>query len=410
MLINYFLALAKKSFSKKFFISIISLSISYTQLYSTPELSLLSGNKCYKCHTNFQGGGLRTIFGSQFNKDNSTFSTENAFLEDFYKLIEKKEFIKNEDTSYKTFWNIFNFGFDFRFQSVRSHKTPEAVRRYFPMQASLYLAYNPFYWLSIETDINFGPKIFRGQQYGSAFIILKAEKEQPLIKLGLFQPSMGIRQCDMTAFDRRIASVQGTESLIAPYYAEPGIEIIYESIDWLTLNAGIFATMSLYEITMLGEQKSIIPDRNNPSYLFRLIIYPELLDDIFPTSYFGASAYINSEFQFINSFIYFKLIEDIFISLQYSHSQSQSIRTTDNYIGCIEYNMFKGGFLGFRAEQAITKYFPKADINFSFKSRQAVLYAKLMLLPNIEIQPEYRFLGTNEYESTRWSAQIHLFY
>lgn len=388
----------------------VLISIVYNQLYSTPELSLLSGNKCYKCHTNYQGGGLRTLFGSQFNKDNSTLTTENTILEDIYKLIDKKEFIKTEDTTYLSFWNTFNFGFDFRFQSIRSHKTAEAVRRYFPMQASLYLTYNPFQWLSIETDLNFGPKIFRGQQYGSAYLILKTDKNQPMLKIGLFQPSMGIRQCDMTAFDRRIASVQGTESFIPPYYAEPGVEIIYESLDWLTFNAGIFATMSLYEITMLGEQRSVIPDRSIPSYLFRFIIYPELIDDIFPSSYLGISTYFNAQFQFHNAFLYTKLFEDIYLSLQWAYSQSQNIRTTNNIIGAIEYNMFKGGFLGIRAETASTKYTPEPDISFSFKANQVVLYSKLMLLPYLEIQPEYRFLGTKEYESTRWAAQIHLFY
>ncbi len=409
---NYNLAIIKINilYRRLLIILFISFSITNLKLYSTPVQSLLSGNKCYKCHSNYQGGGLRTLFGSQFNKDNSTLTTENTFLEDIYKLIEKKEFIKREDTTYQSFWNTFNFGFDFRFQSVRSHKTASAQRRYFPMQASLYLAYNPFDWLTIETDLNFGPKIFRGQQYGNAYIILKSAKDQPMLKIGLFQPSFGIRQCDMTSFDRRIASVQGTESFIAPYYAEPGIEIIYESLDWLTFNAGIFATMSLYEVTMLGEQKSVIPDRSMPSYLFRIIIYPELMNDIFPASYLGISSYINSNFQFYNAFIYFRLLEDIYISSQWAFSQSQNIRRTNNLLGAIEYNTFKGLYLGLRAETALTKYTPEPDIYFSFKANQLVFYAKIMLLPYIEIQPEYRFLGTNEYESTRWSAQIHLFY
>lgn len=385
----------------KTFIYIIIFAFTTIQAHSNPEYSLLSGNKCVTCHVNNQGGGLRSHFAWKFAKDISTFKTNETFLSSLYELIEA------ESNTYSD--TLFSWGMDFRLQTVRSHKTSNAARRVFPMQASFYINYNPFKWLGVLADYNGGPKIFPGQQIGSASAIIKLP-DNFNFRIGYFQPTFGIKQCDMTAFDRRIATLLGTESLIAPYYAESGAELNYEEIDWLSINAGAFIPNSLAELSMLGEQEPVIRNRESPLYSCRIIAYPELLSDELPPSYFGASLLFHHNFMLYNAFISVSFFEDYFLTFQYAGSKSESLRSTDNYITELIYNILPGISLGVRGEIGRTFYTLPDELNFDYTSSQLVLFSKMMILPYLELLPEYRYLSTSEFESGRWAFQIHLYY
>ena len=226
-------------------ISIIALAY-ITYLYATPEFALWTDNRCSKCHVNLHGGGLRNEFGWNFSKDASMFTPTDLGIDSAWKSIDKSK--------YSSFDSLFAWGMDFRMQTVRSHKTEDAVRRIFPMQASLYLSLNPLNWLSVDGQVNIAPKIFAGQQIWSAALNIKPDESLPSLKIGYFTPSLGLRNCDMTALDRRIASQDGTESFIAPDYAEYGMEMSYEGQDWFTAQIGMFDSKSLSELTLYGGQ------------------------------------------------------------------------------------------------------------------------------------------------------------
>jgi hypothetical protein len=346
---------------------------------------------------------MRNKFGAQFSKDFSIFRPEESFLSGFYESINKEE------------WGYFGqklaFGFDLRAQTTRSHKSPDAVRKYYPMQASVYMYAEPLPWLNILGDANFGKQVFKGQEGGSVSAIFKPDKAYPYIRIGYFQPSIGYKVCDMTALDRRIAAQLGTETLIAPYYAEFGGELIYENFDWMTANFGVFDDRNLNNLSMFGESAYLLDSAHrHPSYTMRVVFWPENGIDWFPPAFMGSSLMINNDFNYLTAFVNFNLLDDISFFLQYARSEKRGIRETNNFIGDINYSPYTGIFIGLRLEQGKTHLTPDSLTNITFKTDQAVAYARIIPVPYIEFIPEYRFMGTAEYESTRWAFQLHLYY
>lgn len=379
---------------------ILSLSFFYSA-FGTPEFSIWTGNRCSMCHINLQGGGMRTDFGWKFGKDASFFSFEDVGIKSLMDYIDKEK--------YSYFDGLFAWGVDFRYQTARSHKTDNAVRKYFPMQAALYLNSAPFSWLSLLGQYNIGPLIFPGQKNWSASIILKPLSDFPSLRIGFFQPTFGLRDCDMTSLDRRIASTDGTESLIPPDYAELAAELNYENIDWFSLSLGIADSKSLSEISMYGEQLSIVAVKDNPSFFSRFIFYPKLFEDGLPESYIGTSLFINGDFHIINAFISLAILEDIQLTFRYTNTNKIDIRNTESYIAGIVYSPYKGIFLGIKGEYGLTKHFISNEI-YTFQTYQILANAKIFILPYIELIPEYRYVDCEEYRSTRWTFQFHFYY
>ncbi len=195
--------------------NILLILLSVCKLSATPEFSLWTGNKCSQCHQNEAGGGAKTNFGYTYARDASFFTAnDNKFLNNLNNQL---------------FDDFLIYGFDFRYQSSRSHKAKDAVRRYFPMQASLYLTMNPAQNLSLQGQYNLGPIIFEGQKKWSFSAKYHPKEELPSLRVGFFQPSMGLKDPDMTALDRRVAGPDGTVNLIAPDFADFGAEIICQT-------------------------------------------------------------------------------------------------------------------------------------------------------------------------------------
>lgn len=369
-------------------------------LTATPELSLFTGNRCSECHLSVTGGGARNEFGWQFGNDASTYRPSAFSLEDIYELCDKKD--------YSYLDGLFAFGTDFRLQTIRSHKTPDAVRRIIPMQAALYISSQPAEWILLDGQYNFGPKIFPGQKDWSASVLIKPADFLPMIKAGFFQPTLGIRECDMTQFDRRVASQDGTESLIAPNFAEAGVEMIYEGLDWITLSAGIFDSRSLGEVKVFGSIGNIVSIESNPTETVRLVLWPGQFADV-PDGFYGASGMANGDFYLVNIFAYQSIIEEISIFGQFSFSDKEFVRETRNWTAGISWTPWTGVFIGIRAETAKTEISLGQGVNTEFDSYQAVLYANWLILPYIEFRPEYRYMNAYEYESTRWALQFHFY-
>lgn len=391
-----------RNISKICFILIAFGILFHHKASAIPEFSSLTGNKCASCHVNAQGGGLRNEFGWNFGKDAAMFRPDDIGLDGFYSLFDKSKY------SYLN--GLLAFGGNFRMMTARSHKSEDAVRKYFPMQASLYGAVEPAKWILAEGVYNFGPKIFPGQQSWSASVYLKPIDWLPKLRLGYFQPSIGERECDMTTLDRRIAGTGATETLIAPDYAEWGAEFIYDTLQWLTAAAGIYDSKSLGELGLYGGQIPLLRMEGNPSFLVKFVVSPHWLDEDLPTSHFGASCYVNADFWLAHIFGSVSVFEDLFIFGKFAMSKKEYERETRNFaIGAVFYP-YNGIFLGARAEQGETKLILMPGISPTLKAWQLILNAKIIPIPYIEVIPEYRVLDVDEYQSGRWTLQVNLFY
>jgi hypothetical protein len=390
--------------------------------FSTPEISLWTNNRCSKCHINTQGGGARNGFAKNFGKEASvisTFKTEKftanpnsissaaSVLSDIYNVM-IQEVNKKPDS-------LLTLGFDFRMQSARSHKTENSIRKFFPMQGSLYISSNPIESVVLEGQYNLGPIIFQGQKNWSASLILQAieYKYLPKIRLGFFQPTIGIRDCDMTGLDRRIPFPDGSEVLISTDFAELGGELIFEPNEWFSLHTGIFDSKSLSEV-LIGSNQSMVSAKNNPSFSSRAVFYPSWFFDDFPDSHIGISALVNGDFKYLSAFSGIAIEPEIHLYAKFNYSNKPLTlpyqRTSTSYIFGTTYIPYKGIFLGARAEFGNTEWlYPELD-KYNINTKQFVINAKVILIPFFEIIPEYRWLITEEFSSSRWTLQFHLFY
>lgn len=381
---------------------------------ATPEFSVWSGNKCSTCHFAEQGGGARNNFGWNFARDASFFKVQElSFLEPLSTNV--------------LFDTLITYGMDFRMQTIRSHKTENAVRRFFPMQASAYLNIRPIENITIDAQYNFGPKIFQGQQMWSASAILKVNEDLPYVRIGYFPPAMGLKDCDMTDLDRRTAHLDGSESLFAPDYAELGAELEYSSLEWLTAQFGIFDASSLREVTALGDLK------NAKSVVSRLVFYPGFMKNMFSDFFIGASNLTNLHsvdyteykdgvkdtlskdiyFMYNTVFVGFAPVEDWLIQFKYTFSEKKESRKSYSYIGVLSYIPTPGIMINLKGQYGSSELYyntTKKEYLLSTDITQLTLNAKVFLTPFLELIPEYRYMKTKEYKSTRWAFQIHLYY
>ena len=52
----------------------------------------------------------------------------------------------------------------------------------------------------------------------------------------------------------------------------------------------------------------------------------------------------------------------------------------------------------------------EVGLSFVFHTTQLVLNAKMFVMPYLELIPEYRYISCEEYKSTRWALQMHVYY
>lgn len=388
------------------------LVISCFNLFSTPDLSLQTGNKCTKCHINPQGGGVRTEFGWKFLRDASHFSIGVDKIKKIYELFDKETYNVDiqlgDSLNGKTFSQSFAYGMDFRLQSVRSHKTEFAKRRIFPMELGLYIVFSPFKNLSFNGQFNPGPIIFQGQDNWMASANLKFDDFLPEIQIGKFQPSFGIRDCDMTKFDRRIASVDYSSSLFPPDYSEFGIEISYRTFEYFDVYLGAFDSRFLSQVTIFGNIPIVF--KHNPSFNLKLVFYPQLSSDFLIYSFLGTSFLKNGNFFYSSSFVGMNLLETFSLLGEYAYSELKEYRKTMNYLLRVYFHPFRGitPFLAFETAKTNLSITPKSK--WELENQSAILGIKYFPVPYLETLVEYRYFKSTESKSTRWAFQLHLYY
>ncbi|MFN8360526.1 MAG: hypothetical protein U0264_11485 [Candidatus Kapaibacterium sp.] len=389
--------------------------LSVEQAVSLPQFSLMTGNKCQSCHINSQGGGLRNDLGWYSWNEQSLISPSSVGLGWLY----------GENNTCNTFLddNVLTIGTDLRLQSARGHAVDDAPRKLFPMQTAVYGALRATKWLQIEASINPGHKRFgsspvsnySGQQPWTASVIFQPTLTLPQLRAGFFMPSIGMRNDDHTKLIWNVPSANGTSTqsaIIPPLYAEFGAEATYDATKWLTVSAGIFDSKTLSEMPVTqytaantSSQISLVSAAKAPSFVARAVVWPRFMDDNLNT-YLGSSVLINDDFTFINTFAGVGLSDKASLMLDFATSTKKDIRTTS--VGSIEgmYQLLEALLLTARVETGRT-----TTVNASTAYTQAVvLGAHVFVLPYVEIRPEYRIMDTDDFRSSRYAFQLHLFY
>lgn len=404
------------------------LTFAVRDTHAIPRFSLLTGTKCSACHFNPQGSGIRTELGwSMMNRTGlwqwQRPSTAVQDTSELGGLLDATEQTSTEATGTNTWFTKAGSivpGFDARGQIAKSSTTGKRI--FIPMQFVTSIAYVPAPELSIYTNINIasieerirGGNLFPGQTDFDGAIQYAPSPILPSIRVGMIQPSVGIRQDDHTEYVRREAALNGSY-LMPAYYNDIGAEVTYEGMHWLSLNAGIFNSKNFSEIepSILGDDASI-PSHfslKHPSLSARLVLWPQSLEYGI-NSELGASVMQNGDFRMVNAFVGFGLADKATLFAEGIYSTNANDRRIRNWSVIGTYKLADWLSAHWRYDWGQTEYYPGVSLSYA----QAFLVGfEFFPLPYIELRPEFRSAQKNEFYgngtyTAQYTIQLHLFY
>ncbi|MBK6291596.1 MAG: hypothetical protein IPF59_07520 [Ignavibacteria bacterium] len=376
--------------------------LSAPAVLAIPQYTLMSGNRCANCHVNQQGAGLRNELGWYSMMDESVIKPASVGLGGLYEPLQQTNLAANE---------TFTFGFDLRAQSSRSIDSG-STRKTFPMQVAMHAAWTPLTGISIEGTYNAGPIRYDGQTSWSASVIAQPTSDWPQLRVGHFQPSMGIRYDDHSMMIRQIAdNTAYAHPLIAPNYAEYGAEVTYATPTWLSLSAGVFDMTNMAKVNINGRPVT----SGSVGYSGRVVLSDHNTFTAITNSYVGTSVLASSSMTMTSVFAGVGIEDRVSLMAEVLMMKTTGLADTRNSIIALMVKVLDGVYLEGRAEKAtLTSLAPSS---YESTVTQWVIGAQVFLLPFLEIRPDYRIVETSQspqlldqYKANRWNVQIHIFY
>lgn len=363
-----------------------------------PQFSAYSGNRCSDCHVAPSGGGLRNDLGWYSWYDVGLVSREAGFLKWLY----------GSDTVNRFGEGTFLWGVDARLQSTRGF-TPGSERRIIPMQASIYAALTPTSAITIEGSLNLasfraGGLVYPGQRLGHLSALFQPHNLWPMLRAGLFRPSVGMRYDDHTLSSYSYTTGSIRRTYLAPDWSEYGLEATYEGLSWLTAQAGIFGSEGLSQLRVEGLH---VIDGSSPTLTGRVVFWPKFLTGKF-NAWLGGSILNNGDFNIQSMFASLGWNDNLAVMFDHTATSKPNVVTSRNTSLQISW-------------QALDAFHPfgryevyESTLGTSSKlhhSNAAVLGAMIFALPQLELRPEYRIWDTRlDGTSNRWNLQLHFFY
>ncbi len=390
-------------------ITILFLGIASASVVAIPQFSAISGNRCSNCHVAPSGGGIRNDLGWYSWYDVGLISRDSSFLAPMYAIDKENTF----------FDGMLTLGMDARVQNTRSFTSPQATRSTFPMQASLYAALTPIKAVTLEGTFNLaalrqgasgGQRIvYPGQRMGSLSAIIAPSLSLPMLRVGLFRPSIGMRYDDHTMGSFGYATSTTRQTLVAPDWSEYGAEITYEGLRWLTLQTGVFGSEGLSQVRINdgGTQNVAAITGNQPTITARAVVWPRAFDDKL-NMWLGGSVLSNNTLTLTSAFAGVGLSDHLSLLVDRTSMKLNNVIETENWTAELMYQATTWAFPYVRAERYWTD---QVNAQGTVQTNAAILGAQIFLLPYVELRPEYRILDTwKEGYSSRWNFQLHIFY
>ncbi|MFW5967678.1 MAG: hypothetical protein ACOCV2_09185, partial [Persicimonas sp.] len=375
-----------------------------------PRQALESGSPCSTCHVNQQGGGMRSMIGWDTAKSTGLVDYEDVGL-DWLQERYTNEIVEG----------TLAVGFDARIQMARlgrptvetgdepTVRAPD--RRIFPMQLQPHMMARLTDYLKLHGSYAAGPNTFDGEicdtpYPGQSCYVAEAIAEPlppwPIVRAGVFQPSIGIRHDDHTMLIRADASRPRTP-LIPPNYAELGAEARYTPVNWLDIDVGGFRAANLSE--SVGNREVV--DENDVAYLGRVTLRPrfDVGDDLSFSALVGASGYGAGQFHMQNAFAGLGLLDRASLIVEGAHFTRGPSTTGVNLATLLSVQTAPWLVLHGRLERAWTE-----TSGGDFQTDQAVAGVQFYPLPFFSLRPEYRVIDTDTYAMGQYTAQLHVFY
>ncbi len=379
--------------------------ISSTGAFAIPQFSALTGNRCVNCHVSPTGGGLRNELGWYSWYDVSMVPRKSSLISWAYP----------EDESNQFFDGLLTVGMDVRVQNTRQFLEGSS-RATFPMQASLYAAVTPVKAVTVEGTFNLAAlrisdvtrNTYPGQRMGSASVLFQPDASLPLIRAGLFRPSIGMRYDDHTMAPFSWANTSLRQTYLAPDWSEFGAELNYESLKWLSVQAGVFGSEALSRLRVNnGQSSQSVIQGNSPTLTARAVVWPRAFNDML-NMWFGGSMLMNGDFRMTSAFAGIGLSDHISLMLDYTTTELDDAIRTSNFMAELGYQVYSPLYVYGRYERYTTD---QELAPGTIVANAAVFGAQIFVLPYVELRPEYRIWDTwKEGTANRWNLQLHLFY
>jgi hypothetical protein len=386
---------------------VISIVLSVT-CSATPQLSLLTGNRCSNCHVANAGGATRNNLGWYSMYDVSIIPRDSDILSWLYSSDTTNDFSKKQ----------FIYGWDLRVQSTKSFIDENASRVIFPMQAAVYAAYQPVKAFTIEGSYNIASLRqahnseqqihFPGQRAGWLSTIIQPSRSLPALRAGLFRPSIGIRYDDHTIYSYNYVLPLSRQAIIAPNWAEYGAEVSYEGLKWLTTEMGIFGSEGLSQVPLWDGVvfRSAITG-NAPTVTARLVAWPNIAGEL-STGYVGGSYLFNNDFTMMNVFVGIGLTDYLSLMAETVFTSKTNVMKSTTFMTELLWQVWTPVLAYVRYETGTSTFVNTTD---RATVNSIIFGSQLFIVPFVEFRPEYRIQDTYlDGYSSRWNFQLHIFY
>lgn len=364
------------------------------ELQALPRMTLAAGSRCSNCHVNPQGGGLRNDMGFYAMAQAGMVTWDKVGWQKFHDLSDNQALDGR-----------LTYGFDYRGVVAKlgaprwgsDGKVVEPERIGIPMQFSPALAFKLNDWLSATAAFNplWFYRSYPGQAPADGWLQVKPGPTLPSLRLGMIQPSFGIRHDDHTLLLRRHPSALG-QPLMPPAYADPGAELNWEPVHWLSLDAA-----ALWGRNLGAADRAVTPDK--PVFTGRLTLWPQVLDWGL-NSWVGASALLaDGDRHFgahagVGKGSLGSLIGEVV------YRSSRGDREILSTLLQLSHPIKDWLVLEARWEHSSAREPGQPD----GEATSYVAGVQWMPLPNLELRPEYRWLDTKSYLMAQYTLQFHL--
>lgn len=384
----------------------------HADAHATPRMSLSAGTPCSACHINAAGGGGRTEIGW------GSMAYVGALTYDQIGLDALHNLESNSVADYTV-----ALGADIRVQVARlgrprtqtqadgtiSTNLPD--RRIFPMQIQPYVGWLATDWLTLYGTYAIGQSTFQGEVCDpiypgsscyAALAKIQPSYDAPFFRVGHFRPSIGIRQDDHTMLTLTNAATP-RQPLLAPNYAETGVEMSYQPTYWFRTDVGGFRARNIS--AAIGDPEVVGP--NDAAALGKITFMPRI-DALNMTTWLGSSLFWANKFGLESYFVGLGLMGKG--SLMFEVNRSRRLNDLDyrtlNMMTILHVQAFDWLVPYVRVGQATTQQSPNEEI----QTRQLVVGTEFFPVPYFEIRPEYRIIQTEDYILGQYALQLHTFF
>ncbi|MSQ84486.1 MAG: hypothetical protein EXR77_16670 [Myxococcales bacterium] len=381
----------------------VCVALSATDGSALPRMTLMAGSRCSNCHVNPQGSGIRTEFGFYSMAQNGATTWDKLGWQKFHDLSDNR-----------VMDGRITLGMDLRGQMAK-FRVPRWVevegqqvqvdpeRNVFPMQQNFGASVQISETLSAAASLNIAHlfKNYKGQSLFDGWLRFAPDLELPSIRVGMLQPSLGIRHDDHTILLRR-NPFQPAQPLLAPNWNELGAEISYEGMHWLSVEVGAFTAKNL----SLSCADSVKSDDLIASG--RLTLWPQSLDYGI-NSWIGGSFLKAGEMTVIGGHVGLGKTYWGTLIGEFTMSKTVKQREIMSMLVHAAYPIYDWLVAEARYEVSNGSKLVSAKTE-EMQMTSWVAGLQFMPLSNIELRPEYRMLKTKDWMIGQWALQLHVWF